>query len=223
MNWRWSHLDKYALVSNSDSHSPPKIGREANVFNTDLSYLGISEAIKDKDTGKFLETIEFFPEEGKYHYDGHRNCQVVLTPSETKKINNICPKCAKPLTIGTLHRIDSLADRGEGGKPEKVIPFRYSIPLEEIIAEAKGMGVGAKAVREDYKNLIKRFGTEFNILLDRTPEEIGEVSSFEIAEGINRVRREKVKIDPGHDGEYGRIKIFDDKERANFTRQKSLF
>lgn len=223
MNWRWSHLDKYALISNSDSHSPQKIGREANVFDTDLSYAGIREAIKGKDPNKFLETIEFFPEEGRYHYDGHRNCQVILNPSETKKLNKICPKCGKPLTIGTLHRIDDLADRKEGGKPEKTIPFRYSIPLEEIIAEAKGMGVATKAVREDYKNLIKRFGTEFNILLERTPEEVGEVSSFEIAEGINRVRRREVKIEPGHDGEYGKISIFNEEERANFSRQNSLF
>ncbi|MFH1671457.1 MAG: endonuclease Q family protein [Candidatus Portnoybacteria bacterium] len=223
MNWRWSALDKYALVSNSDSHSPQRIGREANIFDTDLSYRGIVEAIRSKDPGKFLETIEFFPEEGRYHYNGHRNCQVVLRPEESKKINNICPKCGKKLTIGTLHRIDSLADREEGERPEKTIPFRHMVPLEEIIADAKGVGVGTKTVREEYKNLIKSFGTEFRILLSKTSEQIGRVSSPEIAEGINRVQQGQIKISPGHDGEYGQIKIFQDEERGSFSRQDSLF
>jgi uncharacterized protein (TIGR00375 family) len=223
MCWRLSALDKIALVSNSDAHSPAKIGREANVFDTDLSYSGIVEAIKSKDPKKFLETIEFFPEEGKYHYDGHRNCQVVLTPQESKKINNICPKCKKPLTIGVLHRVDDLADRKEGERPSQAIPFRRMIPLEEIIADAKGMGVGSKAVREEYKNLIKRFGFEFEILLNANPEQIEQASSAEIAEGINRVRQGKASISPGHDGEYGQIKIFQDEERGSFTKQASLF
>jgi len=223
MNWRWSALDRIALVSNSDAHSPSKIGREANVFDTDLSYLGIVEAIKSKDPQKFLETIEFFPEEGKYHYDGHRNCQVRLTPQESKKIKNICPQCQRPLTIGVLHRVDDLADRKEGEKPVQVIPFRKTIPLEEIIAEAKGMGPTSKAVREEYKNLIKRFGCEFKILLDISPEQIEQVSSAEIAEGVARVRQGKVNIEPGYDGEFGRIKIFKDEERGSFSKQASLF
>jgi len=125
MNWRWSALDKIALVSNSDAHSPSKIGREANVFDTDLSYSGIVEAIKSKDPQKFLETIEFFPEEGKYHYDGHRNCQISLAPQKAKKMKNICPKCGRPLTVGVLHRVDDLADRKEGKKPAQNIPFRH--------------------------------------------------------------------------------------------------
>jgi len=223
MNWRWSALDKYALVSNSDSHSPHRIGREANVLDTELSYRGIIDAIKSKNPEKFLETIEFFPEEGRYHHNGHRSCQIVLTPPESKKIDNICPECGKSLTIGTLHRIDSLADRNEGKKPERFTPFRRLIPLEEIIAEAKGVGVGTKTVRGEYKNLIKNFGTEFKVLLDKTPEQIERVSCLEIAEGVNRVRQEKVQISPGHDGEYGQIKIFQDEERDNFSRQESLF
>ncbi len=223
MSWLNSSLDKITLVSNSDAHSPSKIGREANVFDTDLSYAGVVEAIKNRDPQKFLETIEFFPEEGRYHYDGHRNCQVCLTPQESKKIKNICPQCQRPLTIGVLHRVNDLADRKEGENPVQVIPFRKTIPLEEIIAEAKGMGVASKAVREEYKNLIKRLGSEFKILLEISPEQIERASSAEIAEGVNRVRRGKVSIEPGYDGEYGRIKIFKDEERGNFSKQASLF
>lgn len=223
MSWLNSSLDKITLVSNSDAHSPSKIGREANVFDTDLSYAGVVEAIKNRDPQKFLETVEFFPEEGKYHYDGHRNCQVCLTPQESKKIKNICPQCGKPLTIGVLHRVNDLADRKEGENPAQVIPFRKTIPLEEIIAEAKGMGVASKAVREEYKNLIKRLGSEFKILLEISPEQIERASSAEIAEGVSRVRRGKVSIEPGYDGEFGRIKIFKDEERGNFSKQASLF
>jgi len=223
MSWLNSSLDKITLVSNSDAHSPSKIGREANVFDTNLSYAGVVEAIKKRDPQKFLETIEFFPEEGRYHYDGHRNCQVCLTPQESKKIKNICPQCQRPLTIGVLHRVNDLADRKEGENPVQVIPFRKTIPLEEIIAEAKGMGVASKAVREEYKNLIKRLGSEFKILLEISPEQIERASSAEIAEGVNRVRQGKVNIEPGYDGEYGRIKIFKDEERGNFSKQASLF
>ena len=223
MNWRLSALDNIALVSNSDAHSPAKIGREANIFDTDLSYAGIVEAIKSKDPQKFLETIEFFPEEGKYHYDGHRRCKVCLTPQESKKLKNICPECGKPLTIGVLHRVDDLADRKDGEKPAQVIPFRKTIPLEEIISEAKGVGPASKAVRKEYKNLIKRLGSEFKILLDVSPEQIEQASSAEIAEGVRRVRQGKVSIEPGYDGEFGRVKIFKDEERGGFSKQASLF
>ncbi|NQV00988.1 MAG: DNA helicase UvrD [Parcubacteria group bacterium] len=223
MNWRWSALDRITLISNSDAHSPAKIGREANVFDTDLSYPGITEAIKSRDPQKFLETIEFFPQEGKYYYDGHRKCDVCLTPKESKKIKNICPKCKKPLTIGVFHRIDDLADRKEGEKPDKTIPYKHLIPLEEIIADAKGVGVASKTVREEYKNLIKHFNSEFKILLEVDTKEIRGVSSAEIAEGIKRVRHGKVHIEPGYDGEFGKIEIFKDKERDNFSKQSSLF
>ncbi len=222
-SWRNSSLDRITLVSNSDAHSPSKIGREANLFDTDLTYPAIVEAIKSKDPNKFLETVEFFPEEGKYHYDGHRNCQICLTPQESKKIKNICPKCGKPLTIGVLHRVDDLADRQNGEEPKQTIPFKKLIPLEEIIAEAKGMGVGSKAVRGEYKNLIKHFGSEFKILLTVSPGQIEQASSPEIAEGVSRVRQGKVQIEPGYDGEFGRIKIFQDQERGNFSKQASLF
>ncbi len=223
MNWQWQALDKITLVSNSDAHSPSKIGREANIFDTGLSYLDMKEAIKSRDPKKFLETIEFFPQEGKYYYDGHRKCNVCLTPKQAKKINNICPKCKKPLTIGVSHRIDDLSDREKGEKPNKTIPFKHLIPLEEIIADAKNIGVSSKAVREEYKNLIKHFGSEFKILLEIDIEQIKGVSSAEIAEGVKRVRQDKVHIEPGYDGEFGKIEIFKDKERDNFSKQSSLF
>jgi len=223
MNWQWQALDKITLVSNSDAHSPSKIGREANIFDTNLNYLEMKEAIKSKDPKKFLETIEFFPQEGKYHYDGHRKCNVCLTPKQAKKINNICPKCKKPLTIGVSHRIDDLAYREKGEKPNKTIPFKHLIPLEEIIADAKNIGVASKAVREEYKNLIKHFGSEFKILLEIDIEQIKGISSAEIAEGVKRVRQGKVHIEPGYDGEFGKIEIFKDKERDNFSKQSSLF
>ena len=223
MNWRLSALDKIVLISNSDAHSPSKIGREANVFDTNMTYNGIANAIKSKDPKKFLETIEFFPEEGKYHHDGHRKCKVNLTPKESKKLKNICPKCKKPLTIGVLHRVDDLADRKEGEKPNKVIPFKHIIPLEEIIADVKGVGPNTKTVQEEYKNMIKRFGSEFKILLDLDIEEIKRAGLIDIAEGINRVRQDKVHIEAGHDGEFGKIQIFKDKERKKFFKQVSLF
>jgi uncharacterized protein (TIGR00375 family) len=223
MNWRLSALDKIALISNSDSHSPAHIGREANVFETEVSYPAIIEAIKTKDPQKFLYTIEFFPEEGKYHFDGHRNCQISLSPQEAKKFKNICPQCGRPLTIGVLHRVDDLADRKEGEKPTGAIPFKHLVALEEIIADAFGMGVASKAVREEYKNLIKRFGSEFKILLEVSREQIEQASSTEIAEGVMRVREGKVDVEPGYDGEYGKIKIFKDEERGSLSKQASLF
>jgi len=223
MNWRWSALDRLALVSNSDAHSPTRIGREANLFETELSYPAIVQAIKNKNRQKFLETIEFFPEEGRYHHDGHRNCQVHLTPEQARRLKNVCPRCGKPLTVGVLHRIDDLADRQEGERPEQVIPFKKFIPLEEIIAEAKGVGVGSKLVREEYKNMIKRFGSELKILSDVSPEQVERAGWPELAEGIKRVHQAQVQIEPGYDGEYGRIKIFKDGEQGNFSKQASLF
>ncbi len=222
-SWQNSSLDKITLISNSDAHSPQKIGREANVFDSNLSYRGITRAIRERNPERFLETIEFFPEEGKYHYDGHRNCHVSLEPKQTRKLKNICPQCGRNLTIGVLHRIEDLANRKKGEKPSLAIPFRKIIPLGEIIAEAKGVGAGSKTVNEEYKNLIRRFGNEMKILLETGKKEIEEVSSAEIAEGIDRVKKGKVRIEPGYDGEFGKVVIFEDKERKNFSHQVSLF
>jgi uncharacterized protein (TIGR00375 family) len=223
MNWRLSQLDTIAFISNSDSHSLAKIGREANVFDTDVSYKAIAEAIKKKDPAKFLFTVEFFPEEGKYHYDGHRLCGVSMKPEESKQQKNVCPKCGKPLTIGVLNRVAELADREEGFRPEGAIPFKSLIPLEEIIADSLGVGVASKRVRGEYEKLIAKVGSEFNILLDAEENVLQSATLPEIAEGIVRVRKGKVQIDPGYDGEYGKIKIFEEGEQHQTVPQKSLF
>jgi uncharacterized protein (TIGR00375 family) len=216
-------LDKITLISNSDSHSPQKIGREANAFDAEVSYQGIAGAIKMKDNKKFLYTVEFFPEEGKYHYDGHRACEISLSPQESKKYNNVCPRCQKPLTIGVLNRVEELADRPEGFKPKNHIPFRSLIPLEEIIAEAKDMLPGSKEVAKEYNNLIEKIGSEFKVLLEATKEELEKATLPEIVEGIIRTREGKVYIEPGFDGVYGKVKIFSKGEQKKISKQKTLF
>lgn len=222
MNWRVSALDHLTLLSNSDSHSLEKIGREANVFDTEMSYPALMEVIKTKDTKKFLYTIEFFPEEGKYHYDGHRLCNVSLAPPESKKNNNICPSCGKPLTIGVLNRVEELADRAEGIMPEGAVPFKNLIPLQEIISEAVHTGVNSKRVQNQYEALIAGLGSEFGVLLDSSVEDIAQHSTPEIAEGVRRVREGEVHIAPGYDGEFGRIEIFGEDEKTEDS-QPSLF
>lgn len=223
MNWRLSALDKITLLSNSDAHSAPKIGREANVFDTEVSYPAIAQAIKEKNPIKFLYTVEFFPEEGKYHYDGHRLCGVRLPPAETKKHNGICPKCKKPLTIGVLNRVEELADRPEGFRPENAIPFKSLVPLEEIIADALGVGVGTKQGEQEYQKLIQRFGSEFAVLLDAPENELRDATLPEIAEGITRARKGMVQVEPGYDGVYGKVKIFEQEGQKASLQQASLF
>ena len=223
MNWRLSSLDKITLISNSDSHSPSRIGREANVFDTEISYPAIIKAIKEKNPQKFLYTIEFFPQEGKYHYDGHRMCGISLSPQESKKYNNICPNCGRPLTIGVLNRVDSLADRAGGFKPENVIPFKSLVPLAEIIADALGVMAGAKQVEEEYKNLIEKFENEFKVLLDVSRQDLESTTLPEIAEGIIRVKEGRVNIEPGYDGVYGKLRIFSKGEQKTLSKQGTLF
>jgi uncharacterized protein (TIGR00375 family) len=208
MNWRLSELDRVVLVSNSDAHSPAKLGREANVFACELDYFEILRVLREKDTARFLYTIEFFPEEGKYHYDGHRNCHCRMTPRQTKANGGRCPVCGRPPTVGVLHRVEDLADRDEGYVPEGAIPYRNLIPLEEIIAEANGSRPGTAGVREEYFKLCRAFGGEFNVLLDAPVEEVARLSSARIAEGLRRVREGRVSIAPGYDGVFGEISIF---------------
>ena len=223
MNWRLSKLDNIALISNSDSHSLQKIGREANVFDAELSYDGIIGAIKSRDPKKFLFTVEFFPEEGKYHYDGHRLCKYSSDPLKTKDHNDICPVCKKRMTIGVLNRVRQLADRAEGERPAGAIPFKNLIPLDEIVGEALELGVSSKKVKDEYMKLVKTFGSEFAILIDAPDSSIQGITPPEIAEGILRVRAGRVSIDPGFDGEYGKIKIFEDGERQEAAKQTVLF
>ncbi|MCM8831870.1 MAG: endonuclease Q family protein [Candidatus Omnitrophica bacterium] len=221
MNWRLAALDNFTLISNSDSHSPSRIGREANVFNCELDYLSIKEVLQKKDKNKFLYTIEFFPQEGKYHFDGHRLCKVRLSPKETKQYKGICPKCNRPVTVGVMNRVEQLADREEGFVPKNAIPFKNLIPLDEIIAEAKGIKKGSAAVMREYFSLVSEFGTEFDILLKVSQQDLLKKFPSRIAEGILRVREGKVKIEAGYDGEYGIISIFDDEEK-NKTKEEQL-
>lgn len=208
MNWRLSALDRITLVSNSDAHSPAKLGREATVFDLpEPSFNGIIEAMKTRDPTRFLGTIEFFPQEGKYHYDGHRACGVVLSPREAIKLGNRCPVCGKPLTIGVMHRVEELADRPEGEGPAVRPPFRSLVPLPEIIAQARGTGVNTKGVTREYEQLIKQFGNEFRILLDLPEEVLRAELPDRIGQGIIKVRTRDLVIEPGYDGVYGKISI----------------
>ncbi|MBA4390749.1 MAG: DNA helicase UvrD [Syntrophus sp. (in: bacteria)] len=212
MNRRLSALDGLTLISNSDAHSPAKMGREANIFDTDISYDAITAAIKTKNG--FLGTIEFFPEEGKYHYDGHRACKVRLSPQETINNNYLCPVCGKKVTVGVAHRVEKLADRADGAKPEGTPPYYSIIPLAEIIAETLDVGVASKRVDRAYQNLIEKLGNEFTILMDAPLDDIERAGSALIREAVSRVRTGKVHIAPGYDGEFGTIKIFEDSERV---------
>ncbi len=220
MNWRLSALDGITLISNSDAHSAPKLGREANIFDTDLSYRAIMNSINTR--RGFLGTIEFFPEEGKYHYDGHRACGVRFSPGETKKHDCRCPACGKRLTIGVMHRVDQLADRKHGFKPPGSAPYYSLIPLQEVLAEARGVGANSKSVQEAYANLLARLGNEFTVLMETPIVEIERASSALIAEAIARVRAAKVQINPGYDGEYGEINLFEAAERGKIKGQGTL-
>jgi len=224
MNWRLSALDKISLISNSDAHSLQKIGREANVFDLEsLSFSSIIEAIKSKDPKRFLYTIEFFPEEGKYHYDGHRDCNISFSPKETQKTGGICPVCGKLLTIGVLSRVEELADRPEGFVPPGAIPFKSLIPLDEIIAEALGSNPGTKMVEDEYEKLVGNFKNELNVLLEVSAQELEKATLAEIAEGIIRTREKKIFVEPGYDGVYGKIRIFSKGEQKDLSKQKTLF
>jgi uncharacterized protein (TIGR00375 family) len=223
MNWRLSALDSVALVSNSDAHSPGKLGREANIFDTEMSYFAITDALKKNDKKAFQYTIEFFPEEGKYHLDGHRPCGVRLEPEETRKHNMLCPACGRAVTVGVLFRVDKLADRPRGIRPEGARPFYSIVPLPEIIAEVEEVGPASKAVEARYVNLLSELGNEFSILLDIPIPDIERHSTRLIAEAVDRMRQGKVHIAPGYDGEYGTIKIFDDSERGSLNPQTTLF
>jgi hypothetical protein len=215
MNWRLSALDKFTLVSNSDSHSPSRIGREANVFDCELNYKTIRDVLKTKDKKGFLYTIEFFPQEGKYHFDGHRLCGIRWSPKETRQHNGRCPKCGKLVIVGVMNRVEQLADRPEGYSPSGAIPYKNLIPLDEIIAEAKGVAKGSVVVERDYRSLMAKFGTEFAILLKLPEEELLKGLPGRIAQGVLRVREGKVNIQPGFDGEYGKISIFGEEEKKD--------
>jgi PHP family Zn ribbon phosphoesterase len=291
MNWRLSKLDNIALISNSDSHSLERIGREANIFDTDLSYNSIIEAIKNSvpaarnirtsdvpevqprkierdssiwrgrtsnannnqylgsptsrisDVQKlenqhksaFVATIEFFPEEGKYHYDGHLNCRISWSPEETKKHKGICSKCGRPITVGVLNRVDKLADRPEiksetfkigearAIKFGNYVPFINLVTLDSIVGEALNLGTKTKAVKKEYDKLIRAFDSELNVLMNAPARNLATATLPEIVEGIERVRAGKLEIKPGFDGQYGQIKIFSEEDRKKIFSQSALF
>ncbi len=220
MNWQLSALDNITLVSNSDAHSAAKIGREANILDTEVSYPAIIEAIK---TGQgFVGTIEFFPEEGKYHYDGHRDCGVSMTPKETIQYDYLCPLCNKKVTIGVMHRVEKLADREHGYRPDGAPSFFSIIPLPEIIAEGLKCGVNTKKVAGVYFPLLEQLGNEFKILLDVPLDDIERAATPLLREAISRMRAGNVHIAPGYDGEFGKIRIFEEVERKGIRGQLKL-
>ncbi len=220
MNWRLSQLDKYTLISNSDSHSfwPWRIGREANVFEyKDLTYDNFLETLKTRKN--FKETIEVDPAYGKYHYDGHRKCNVCLRPSETMKLKGICPVCKKDLTIGVEYRVEELADRPEGYIPDDAIPFRTLMPLSDIISKMKSRAVSTKTVWDEYNKILSKFDNEMSVLLDATLNDLEKATDPHIAQAIIDVREGKIKVQPGYDGEYG-IPIFSKTDKKEFFKIK---
>jgi len=226
MNWRLSQLDNITLISNSDAHSPANLGREANVFDLqEVTYSEIKKIIETKDSKKFLYTIEFFPQEGKYHYDGHVSCGFSCAPDESKKkYKDICPKCKRALVLGVDHRVADLADRDVGDKPKNVIPFRNIIPLQEIIAECQQKSKSCKSIGAQYEEMTVKGKSEFNILLNLDRESIKNISDELLAEAIMRMRAGDVTAVPGYDGVYGVIRVFKDGELlSQKPNQKKMF
>ncbi|MBS3052161.1 MAG: DNA helicase UvrD [Candidatus Aenigmarchaeota archaeon] len=222
MNWRVSSLDRFTLLSSSDSHSPNpwRLGREANIFDLDaVSYNEIHDTIIEKDKNKFLYTIETDPSYGKYHFTGHRNCQTSFHPKDAMELNNICPRCKRKLTIGVMQRVEELADRPEGFVPRDAIPFKTLLPLYEIISFVTGTKqLYSKKVMEEQNKLINTFGNELKILLETSKEDLVKVTKPQIADAIVNVREGKIKYIPGYDGVYGEP-VFDNSLYENF-RQK---
>lgn len=227
MNWRLSQLDSKKIVSNSDAHSLANLGREATAFELEsLSYKNILKALRENDPkNKIAYTIEFFPEEGKYHLDGHRDCKFSCEPKQTKKLKGVCPVCGKKLLVGVLSRVADLSDREYGFAPPRAIPFKSVIPLEEIIADVFEVGTQSKKVLATYEAMVAKH-PEYEILLDLSREQIVQISTSEIAQAVIRVREGKVHVEGGYDGVFGKIQIFEEAEREKLfkkPKQTSLF
>lgn len=224
MNRRLSMLDKITLISNSDAHSPANLGREANAFEIpedELSFNEIRRILKEQDKKRFLYTIEFFPEEGKYHHDGHRDCNINFTPEESRKHNNTCPVCKKSLVIGVLNRVAELADRQADFASNNFIPHKSIVPLPEIISEVAGVGKTSKKVKQLYEEMVSH-GSEFEILLDLPYESISSFASAEIVQAIKNARQGKVRSIAGYDGVYGVIKVLEKGQNLK-EKQGTLF
>jgi len=225
MNWRLSDLDGLTLISNSDAHSPPKLGREANMFDTDLSFPAIRRALENPGEGGFLGTIEFFPEEGKYHYDGHRSCSRRMSPPETRAADCLCPDCGRKVTLGVLHRVEDLADRPEGARPEGRSGFVSLIPLQEVLSEILGRGPATKTVMREYGSILRALGPEIAVLKDIPLDVIERAGPPLLRDAIDRMRRGAVHVKAGFDGEFGTISVFGPGERSTLASrsQKNLF
>lgn len=222
MNWRIAELQNVSIISNSDAHSPPKLGREATILNSDLSYDEIIGGIRTNDK-RLVGTIEFFPQEGKYHYDGHRVCNVRFTPAQTKEHKGICPVCGNPLTVGVDYRVGELADFPEEFKPQKHKVVEYIIPLVELLGEMNGTSAQSKKTLAEYERTYTQLGDEFSILRKLSIDEIDKQGFPELAKIIKRMRTGDISIDPGYDGVYGVIKVFkDETERKQLNEQISL-
>jgi uncharacterized protein (TIGR00375 family) len=221
MNWCISMLDRFVLVSNSDAHSPSKLGREANIFTCEKDYYSMMQALREKDPAGFKGTIEFFPEEGKYHLDGHRACNQCLTPEQTRAAAGRCPECGAHVTVGVMHRVNELADRGADTRPAGSFPFQSLIPLVEILSEIYDVGPNSKKVQNAYMALLLQLGSEFTILRHCSPAELNRVGPPLLAEAITRLRAGKVAMQPGYDGVFGTITVFDPAEKK--ASQPSLF
>ncbi|MCD6375860.1 MAG: UvrD-helicase domain-containing protein [Caldisericaceae bacterium] len=223
MNWLCSFLDRFTLISNSDAHSPEKLGREANLFNSELSYQGIIQALKNPASDVFLGTVEFYPQEGKYHLDGHRKCGIRWDPLQTLQNKGICPVCGKKVTVGVLNRVAQLADREQiEDKPDRK-PFYSLIPLKEVLSEILKTGPNSKTVEKAYHALIQKSGSEFNLLLNLPLEEIKKMTNELVYEAIRRMRQRQVIVKEGFDGEFGQVRVFSDQELGGASSQKSLF
>ncbi|MBN2453228.1 MAG: DNA helicase UvrD [Candidatus Omnitrophica bacterium] len=206
MNWRYSDLDRVSLISNSDAHSPSKLGREANVFSGRIDYKGLVNILKKQDTKRFLYTIEFFPEQGKYHWDGHRACGIRLSPGEAVSSGNACPACGKALKAGVMHRVEELADRPVGYTSASRPPYKRVIALADIISEALGARGASKKVSAEYRRITGALGGEIRALIEAEEEELKEACPPKVARGIMNARKGAVKIEPGYDGVYGTVK-----------------
>ncbi len=222
MNRRVSALDRLALVSNSDAHSPAKLGREATVLETSRDYDSILGAVRRNTPDVFPYTVEFFPEEGKYHFDGHRDCRVCLHPRESLERKNRCPSCGRPLTLGVMHRVEALADRPWDHLDPDGARQRSVVPLEELIADVFDCGVGTKKVRDLYLRLVAAYGGEFAILLDLAPEALAQDAPARLVEAIARMRAGQVALDPGYDGEFGVVRIFRERKEKRFETKGSV-
>lgn len=230
MNWRLAQLDQISITSFSDAHSPRtnKFGREATAFRMpEPSFANLRKALNRRSPdpqNSIAYTIEFYPEEGKYHYDGHRDCKISYSPEKTARRNGICEVCGKKVTVGVMSRVGQLADRPEGYTPENRPPYQRLIPLSEIIAEAiGGRGVWTKGVDQHFHRLIDGIGNEFGILLEASQDQIAALSTPRIAEGIMRMREGKASVEPGYDGEYGKVKVWDMLPVQDEEKQASLF